>query len=476
MIVVRSGGLVLLTAPTLNARPVDPARLPVPWGATVSVLERQIFPQTLAGNVSDNQIWYKVQGGSANIPISWIVVRYDGLSYLAGNNADPCNNLVSVPTTLTFHYDRRAAANYAIEHSYDTAVNHAFLQNTEQRVTQALQRTPPLPYAYFRYFALGKINPADGQPITGSATFVSESQWMGGMPMTWGDSDPCNSPTSVTEAGWRYCFHQPTATPPIGRSTNPYDTHGDLHTYWQGNTGILQAPSIGRVFSISGGQVPLAIVGRSSLGTTNPTRLRTDLNPTGPSQLIDLGDGIVSDRPALSARVLSLLNQSQNGSLKMGDYITMLRRDSGITTATPFHGLMVIGWQEALDCRDAIFQGASYQNAFRIWTVNQFAEIYVSGGTISLGGTAIANPVPWVVDFTAPPVYNNGILETQNPVPRPFYCTMYFDFERGFPGQIQGVDRFYEHDWQIFSLPDQVVVSTQLNAPNRLYVDSNWGW
>jgi hypothetical protein len=81
-----------------------------------------------------------------------------------------------------------------------------------------------------------------------------------------------------------------------------------------------------------------------------------------------------------------------------------------------------------------------------------------------------------VVDFTAPPEYNDGIVQTQNPVPRPFYCTMYFDYERGVSNQPAGVDRFFAHDWQFFTLPDLVTVSTQANVLNQLYVDPAWNW
>jgi hypothetical protein len=494
----------ILQTPTLNGRPA--ANLRYIWGNYLKVYARIEFPQ----GTEDKQIWYLVSDPVDDTAEGWIVVRYDGQDFITFS--DPCvNNFPTPPGTLTFPYDRQLAARYAIEHSYDTAINHTFLQNTEQRVTQALSTLPPppgsIPYAYFRYNLLGTINPVDGQRITGSALFVSESQWMGGMPMTWGErvddpntpdihEDSCLSAGGATK-GWRYCFVSPVPNFVGEQTSNPFDTHGDLSAYWTNST-VLQPPSpIGGGFAIQGGQYGSVIVGRASSANSNPDNgpltLRTDLNPdslVGP-QLINLGQGTVVDRPALSARVSSLLNQNQNNQqpshpLKMGDYITMVRPANATLTnwlgdpliSSPFHGLMVIGWQEALDCRTAIFQGGNYQNPFRTWMVTQFAETHVPGtSTIALDGTTITNPVPWVVDFTAPPIYDNGTVETQNPVPRPFYCTMYFDFERGVPNQTPGnEDRFFAHDWQFFTLPDQVVVSTQPNVLNQLYVDPAWGW
>jgi hypothetical protein len=478
MLLVTDEGIIPLIAPTINAQlafPGSPTRGLFNWGVDVVVTQRISFPQTVDGSPG-SQIWYFVS--PVGFPVGgWIPVRYGGVDYVAAT--DPCLNIqaVSTPTTLTFPYDRRAAANYAIEHSYDTAVNHGFLQNTEQRVTQPLFALSPsltLPYAYFRYTSLGTINPITNEKITGSALFISESQWMGGMPMTSGNSTLCNS-------GWRYCYDNPANN--IGSFTIPFSTHGDLHNYWTGVSGILTTPSTGRVFTTTSQQFPSVIVGRATNPSNDPngvTTRGTDLNIGSSSSLITLREGSVSDRSGLSTRVLSLLNQSQNGSLRTGDYITML--NTGFSTDpppnVPFHGLMVIGWQEALDCKDAIFQNADFLSPFRIWTVDQFAMSYVLGNTIASNGTVITNPVPWVVDFTAPPVFNNNNTETQNPVPRPFYCTMYWDFQQGITNSdpSNGDDRFFAHDWQFFSLPDQVTVTLQTGTLNQLYVDPEWGW
>lgn len=73
------------------------------------------------------------------------------------NSNDPCLQLPT-PPEIVFHYDRRLAAQYAIEHSYDTAVIHTALQNngrTSQRIDA------DMPYAYFRYSDVGGSQPSD---------------------------------------------------------------------------------------------------------------------------------------------------------------------------------------------------------------------------------------------------------------------------------------------------------------------------
>jgi hypothetical protein len=315
------------------------------------------------------------------------------------------------------------------------------------------------------------------------------------MPMTYGDPNSCTS-AGIPNQGWRYCFTNPTPpapTLPFGQASNPFDTHGDLHTYWTGN-GVLPPNSSGIWLRTVGGQYTSVIVGRATTGVNNPANpsintLQTDLNPPNQAARINLGAGTVNNPSALSTQVILLLNQNGPTLLKMGDYITMLNTSGNMDGAPPqggpFHGLMVIGWGEALSCEDAIFGGTTNNGlnatAFKRWTVDQFAETYAPSNTIALNQTIINNPVPWVVDFTAPPDYSNNnqnvLQETQNPVPRPFYCTMYRDFQLGGGARpIPPVDFFFPHDWQFFTLPDQVVFSNQSTPLNQLYIDPNWGW
>ncbi len=70
----------------------------------------------------------------------------------------------------------------------------------------------------------------------------------------------------------------------------------------------------------------------------------------------------------------------------------------------------------------------------------------------------------------------NNKVHILNPVPRPFYCTMYWDYPLNPPlGHIPGgADKFTAHDWYFFTMPNQV--STGNTALDALYVDPFWGW
>jgi hypothetical protein len=434
-------------------------KIEISWanGMPLPAVERVAFPQ---GSSGDNQVWYRIATAVAGQSITgWLPARYEGQNYLvdAVGNGDPCS-WRTAPAALTFFYDRRAAANYAIEHSYDTAVNHGALQSNG-RVTQRLPTpippaTPVVPYAYFRYNLIGQAG------VTGSAVFVSESLWMGGMPMTWGAADSCTTPGGSTK-GWRYCFNYPSPpapTPPYGDSSNPFDTHGDLAAYWANGISLVANDVLqtkGRQIYIGGGSNPQFITGQ--------TTASSDLG-----SIIDLGDGAFQSGKTssdLSIRVNQLLTSNPNNTVegvtyqvRQGDYVFI--------STNPQHGLLVTGWQEATTCRDAIFvNGINISNGYRRWAIGDFGVTYADAQS-----RGILNSVPWVVDFTSPPTPNNITDATQSPVPRPFYCTMFWE-----DTPIGNFDRFSPHDWYFYTMPDQVLVSTTAVA-NQVYSDPNWQW
>jgi hypothetical protein len=327
-------GLYPLQNPVLNS-PRYGTALEYFQGSTIlKVFGRIQFPQIVNGT-ADTQIWYQVHFPDRQSPAGWIPVRYDGLNYVEGfnpvGNIDPCAGVsgVGVPTTLTFNYDRRAAANYAIEHSYDTAFNHGVLQSQGQ-VTQRLASNPTLPYAYFRYSGIGQQ-----QFVTGSAAFVSESLWMGGMPMTVGQADSCTvDPAGQTALGWRYCFNNPQAVPPLGVASNPYDTHEDFFAYWTSNSfnNVLQ------------NNATLGILANTITGRTTEDSELSQFYQINTR----LSQGIISDAAGLS----QLVNQRIGNQIKQGDYLYLRMTDSN---PPPNHGLVIIGWYSAINCSEAVF-------------------------------------------------------------------------------------------------------------------------
>jgi hypothetical protein len=74
-------------------------------------------------------------------------------------------------------------------------------------------------------------------------------------------------------------------------------------------------------------------------------------------------------------------------------------------------------------------------------TITNFAPTYSTG------------LVPWVADATT----------SQQPTPRPFYCTM--------ASANGGSLRFSRHDWYFYRMPDQLTIN-----PSQLYVDPMWSW
>jgi hypothetical protein len=169
-------------------------------------------------------VFYNVGAAEANDPLGWIIARYEDRQYVEGN--DPCLNQVPMPRRLTFEYDRQAAAHYAIEHSYQ----NDGLSNPTQggRVTRKLTN-PSLRFADFTY----SFFPLTGTPSpgnTGSAVFISEAFWMGGMPMTQGASPlgTCDANLN-TEAGWCWAISTQGGN---GNSSNPWDKHEQIVAYF----------------------------------------------------------------------------------------------------------------------------------------------------------------------------------------------------------------------------------------------------
>jgi hypothetical protein len=288
---------------------------------------------------------------------------------------------------------------------------------------------------------------------------LSESLWMGGMPMIWGQRDNPNTsninedscivnPVNQPSLEWRYCFEPPSS----GFASNPFDTHEDLYDYWAtGNTSnVLGLSNRGAQILMPGASGGPIVSENTQFiwggAGGNENALNHDLRTVLEGGLDQINDGLVGNATALSNRVQQLLTSPQgltNPPLRMGDYIFI--------NTNPTHGLLVVGWQTAQNCEIAL-RGTG--NPLRHWQITDFAMSYADA-------QGILNPVPYVADFTSPFV--------NNPTPRPFYCTRFVD-DIGNP--TAGQPSFFDaHDWYLFTMPDNVTVPV-----NNLYIDEQWSW
>lgn len=429
--------IYLLAAPTINAQRTGPS---FAWGNFLRVYARIAFPQTV-GSIGDQQIWYQVSDSSLTNAQGWIPVRYDGRNYL--DQLDPCLGLVPTPTSLTFPYNRSAAANYAIEQSYANSIS-------SPQPNYASRRIAGLQFGDFRYSHIsGQLSQ------TGSAVFVSESIWFGGLPFTNGDQRSCRIPptTGVVE-GWRYCSDLPSATIAgtpypalIDSASNPWDFHQMLLNYYTSTNvpgssfppSILTGLNIGTQLNFQGcGTVQ---TDRISSGNGPNDAVGQDLDVFYVSEPNNGSDrnGILSNPSGLESYIQTVLSCNQQ-SLVQGDYVYINPQDPFNPNPEAIyeaHGFLVVGWGPVVtDCR------AFFTSGTRI-TINNLSASRTS-----------ANTIPYLADF-------NGLqLQTA----RPFYCTMAFD--DGPTGSY-----FYRHDWFFFHLPDQIVIPL-----SDVYVNRDWNW
>jgi hypothetical protein len=413
-----SNGLIqLLSAPTINAKK---AGITFPWGSFFNVYARIAFPQT----TTDQQIWYQVSSTDVATAQGWLVIRYEGRDYLTA--PDSCASTAPTPTTLTFTYDRLAAANYAFEHSWD---NYFTPNLASGHVSRKLTG---IPYADFFYSYLS-TSPGS----TGSTMFVSEAIWAGGLPMTVGDAQSClTAPDPTKSEGWRYCRN-------VSGASNPWDFHQQLLSYFTHTqvpgfnypNNVLTGTNFGNRLTFTGcGTVQSD---RISSGDFLGDTVGQDLDPFFSGPNLDR-DGDVTNESGLSSFLQQAL--SCNGqTLTRGDYIYInpqKANDPNPEAVEDAHGLLVVGWGPILNC-PTIFTNT--------------IKPTISNFTATRDNT---HPVPYVADFTT----------AQPPTPRPFYCTMAFD-----DGQTGTY--FYRHDWFFFHLPDSITLS-----PSEVYVNSVWNW
>jgi hypothetical protein len=333
---ISDAGMKQIRGPILNGADSGNPRLG--WGNNVTVYARFTAPQT----GFPAQVWYKIGIIGSGYDGLWIVARYEGEDYVQGGDT-VCSGLVATPDSISFPYDRRAAANYAIEHSYDS-------QGIQNSLTQSGHVTRPirdnqnqllLPYADF-YYSYLVVPPGQTEPPgTGSAVFMSEAIWAGGLPMTVGDPSSCQiNPSPTIQEGWRYCEINAGAS-------NPWDFHQQLVPYFTNSqaspdsnftNNVLGGANKGYQFAFPGGSITKktdrVYAGRDvaqSGGVVNVTTL--DMFP----YINELRSGIVNDPSGLGSWMQQAFGYNNQTQLIIrGDYVFIDPAQS----SNPGHGLL----------------------------------------------------------------------------------------------------------------------------------------
>jgi hypothetical protein len=446
--VVNSFQARILVAPTYNASSVTVINPSAPsaiaWGNPIRVYRRVQFTQ--AGFTP--QTWYEVSRPSDTSPIGWILVRADGVAYVRGS--DPCANpsasmpVVTSSTPITFVYDRAAVREYAVRQSYANRNGGP----GPNRVTRRL--SPDVRFANFSY---SDLNPTSTPPATGSALFVSETIWMGGLPMVFGNSGSCGLTPSntVSDYGWRYCV---TSANLPGPTSPPWDYHEALGEYYINDAFYFVGTQLFEGFR-SGGSGPNNVLG-VPISSNRGFQIRFPNQVTGPEDrlyratvdpYVSLSIGIVNlPSQFIDDIVEPYLGADANNAnlLRAGDYIFINSVENGVGD---YHGLIVVGWQSVINCADNISRPDLASNAFYVSYNDALADTTIP--RTSLGNALV---VPYVADYTT----------VQQPIPRPFYCTRYRD-----PNLLN----FVNHDWWFYRLPNSITITK-----STIYVDELWQW
>ena len=361
------------------------------------------------------------------------------LEYVMGG----CNNIPNIdPDTgqFTFYYDREATAKYAIAHAYRNSgettgyPNAGFSRVTNQIAPGSLidgtliPYVGEIPYAEFIYPSL-----TGEQGATGSASFTSESIWMGGHAITRNHTNnqiACTDDNDET-AGWRYC-----ADETLDHMSFPWQSHPGLLTYYTG--GITPANGGYTFFTArdaGGHSIIDRITVQPIIGTVR-----------------DGFDGLdVADNAQMFFELFirsnssSELRFSEIDQYEIGDYVYINR---GFDKPLG-HGFLIVGWGPVTSCPTALRTVYTFRSSIQS---TRLLESYTD-----------ANPVvPYVSDFSGP---RDGV-QLQRPRPRPFYCALYPDPDSGPQGRFDVDDGF-----GFFKLPD-----TRSIVADDLYVSPQWDW
>ncbi len=493
----------------------------------------------------------------ARQPIGWVLAAYEDplqagnvISYVGAtlrqDRVTACSPLPA--DDLTFYYDREAAVRYVIAHSYQNLIYLPDDGSTTNRLTPRLWYTPTpgpagtpsatpqipsnldvstIPYFHFDYLSNstppgivhipptptpsptgGAVYPTTAYvPRTGSAAFLSQGIWMGGMPMTWnyapaatplpGTVQPtlptdCVSAATPANNGWRHC------TTSIGGTGNTiWMNHLWLIPYYTGVYLPNIDPNTGETFSTSPNlagpsgveSAPMVLLGPSNHGNGVPaptfqypegsrvipiaaaTIISRELDGSEPGslRLLDPDNGAIVDFTNFTKYVedrLTMLDPSSSirtGLVQGGDYM-WINQENNLT-----HGYMVVGWGATRNCGELLRN----ENAMNRVTLNNGLYLTYAEAVAQLGTNDV---VPYVADFS---------FRLQHPFPRPFYCSRvfppinnnYYSIPVDGAGQLRNdlgahwslFDQ--RHDWYFFALPDEVTIDS-----NLLFNDEQWAW
>jgi hypothetical protein len=253
---------------------------------------------------------------------------------------------------------------------------------------------------------------------TGSALFISEVFHFGGLlPMTWNDdcsdrdnSDVCDSVGGANRA-WRIC---PGSDSKSGATIN-WRYHQKLIEYIMG-LGAKQVSKFG-----------LDAIGSNILNGISSPQSGLVINPMG----------------------MSNFAQANLSGVMLGDYV-FINSFAGAGTGTDNHGYIVVGWGDIASCHCVI--GQDGQDCDPRWN-NPYQRS-------NLQPSFTPGTVPYVVDYS----YATNRGWTQDPQPRPFYCSK-FDIESyrstpnssktKFPGNYTAFGN--QHSWTFYHMPDEAI-------------------
>jgi hypothetical protein len=413
--VANPSGLIIHDGPTWNAVQFGT----IPWGQSVQVDARMVFTQT--GGIAD-QVWYRIAGTSITND-QWFAVRMPGtvgtsiqtfvyavgLGALDGSENAFCVSVGNINGNelISFTYDRQAAAEYAITHSYNNNTTARSLGRVTERTTTLL------PFADFYY---SDLNPTSTDvEATGSAQFISEALWLGGMSMTTGDDNNCAALPPIVNFGWRYCRD-------VQTSSKPWSVHGGILAHFTQADVSIPSQTTSNILETAGTLLGTQVIFQG-LFREDRISTREDFVESGIYTNLSSGGSPDFDRNLMGTFALNHLS-----TIQYGDYVYI------IPEATP-HGLLIVGWQTANVCPNVLSN-----NNNQLFTS---ATLYSSRSEAFNQG--VINPVPYVADYTT----------AQSPMPRPFYCTRYIQTVSPPPGQTL-VTSFGAHDYYFYRIPDEI--------------------